>query len=285
LSISTPDSRRERLAVLTIVWILALACVVFTRFRGEWPSYKSLHTWLDAQGVPGWVRNLDSFLLFMLIAALGAVSVHLWLRRASVQAGGAARSIAADSPASLLGLRRGRAGWLPVCLLPLAPMVIGGAVLGIIGGNLPAPASTVVPAVWSGVIRAAVQEELFFRGLLVGVVASAAIGWSGRAFWINATFAAALFGAMHIKWTLDAAAAGWPNVLMTFAGGLWFTWLLARWRTLWVPMILHAGMNLGWMLAAAEGGAGGGGLVVNLLRVATIAIATWMTIRATRSAV
>jgi predicted lipid-binding transport protein (Tim44 family) len=52
---------------------------------------------------------------------------------------------------------------------------------------------------------------------------------------------------------------------------------------LWVPIALHAGMNLGWMLAAASGGAGGGGLAENLLRAATIGVATWWTIRCTRA--
>lgn len=280
-SISASDSRRERQAVFAIVWLLALACVVFARFRGQWPAYKSMHTWLDGQGVPGWARNLDAHLLFILVAILGAVIVHRVIARGRAGPGGETRR-EAQSPFGMLGIQRGVRGWVLVVMLALAPMILGGLVLGVRNGNVPAPMGTVVPAVLDGVFRAAVQEELFFRGLLVGVVASAAVGWSGRAFWINASLAAALFGAMHIKWTLDAAAAGWPNVLMTFAGGLWFTWLLARWRTLWVPMLLHAGMNLGWMLAAAQGGAGGGGLVENLLRVATITIATWMTVRRTR---
>lgn len=267
---------------LAIIWLLALASVAFARFRGQWPAYKSLHTWLNAQGVPGWLRNLDSFAVFILAAFLGAVIVHRLIARDTATQRHA-RSEHARSPLALLGLCRGERGGLLVALIALAPMIIGGLVLGLRSGNIPAPMETVVPAVLDGVLRAAVMEELFFRGLLVGV-AAAALGWMGRPFWINASFAAALFGAMHIKWTLEGIAAGWPNVLMTLAGGLWFAWLFAKWRNLWVPMILHAGMNLGWLLAAAKGGAGGGGLIENLLRAATIALATWLTIRATRAA-
>lgn len=274
---------RKPITLIAIVWLLALACVVFARFRGKWPAYRSMHTWLDAQGVPGWLRNLDAQLPFILAAIVGAVIVHRVIARSRAGHGGGIRG-EARSLLGMLGIQHGVRGWVLVVMLALAPMIIGGLVLGLSCGNIPAPMETVVPAVLDGVLRAAIQEELFFRGLLVGVVASAAIGWSGRAFWINASLAAALFGAMHIKWTLQGVAGGWPTFLMTFAGGLWFAWLLANWRNVWVPMILHAGMNLGWMLAAAEGGAGGGGLIVNLLRVATITIATWMTVRRTRRA-
>lgn len=273
-SISTSDSRRERLTVLAIVWLLALACVVFTRVRAHWPAYTSLHKWLSEKGVPDEVRNLDSFLLFTLAAAIGAVAAYFWTVRGSERTG--------ESPAGLLGLRRGRPGWLPICLIALSPMVIGGAILAATSGPAMPGAAEIWPRVYKGVIRAPIMEELFFRGLLVGVLATVATGWTGRRFWINAAFAAALFASVHVTWTFDAAARGWPTLLVTFAGGMWYAWLLARWRTLWVPMILHAGMNLGWMLAAAAGGAGGGGLVENLLRVATITIATWMTVRGVR---
>jgi len=133
-----------------------------------------------------------------------------------------------------------------------------------------------------GVVRAPIMEELLFRGLLVGVTA-AVLNWQGRRFWCNAFAAAALFASTHVDWTQTGFANGWSTLLVTGIGGLWYTWLLSRWRSLWVPMILHAGMNLGWLLAGATGGAGGGGLAINLLRAATITIATWWTIRATRN--
>jgi len=108
------------------------------------------------------------------------------------------------------------------------------------------------------------------------------LGWRGARFWLNAMLAAALFASVHIEWTIDGVVRGWPALLVTGFGALWFTWLLARWRSIWVPIGLHAGMNLGWMLAGASGGAGGGGWLVNILRVATMVIATWWTIRRTR---
>jgi membrane protease YdiL (CAAX protease family) len=269
------DSPRANWALLAIIWPIALACVSFVKFRAQWPAYMSLHKWMSERGVPDGVRNLDSFLLYTLTAAIGAAIACFWMRRTGERA---------ILPAELLGLRRGRRGLGPVVLLALAPMVVGGAIIAMTSGKAPPEASAFWGSVYKGVVRAAIMEELFFRGLLVGVLAPAAIGWTGRRFWINATFAAALFASVHITWTLDAAARGWPTLLVTFAGGVWYAWLLGRWRTLWVPMILHAGMNLGWLLAGSAGGAGGGGLFENLLRAATITIATWMTVRRTRSA-
>jgi len=181
---------------------------------------------------------------------------------------------------SHLRLTQGRRGWWPMVLVALVPMVIGGAVLLVMRGGIPEDSTSPWPRVIRGVIRAPIMEEGLYRGLLVGVVASV-IGWSGFRFWVNALIAAALFASVHVDWTVDAALRGWPTLLVTGLGGLWYAWLLARWQSLWVPMILHAGMNLGWMLASASGGAGGGGLAENLLRAGTIVIATLWTIRRT----
>lgn len=162
----------------------------------------------------------------------------------------------------------------------LLPMVGGGIVLAVLRWAPEATLTGLPPKFISGVVRAPIAEELLFRGLLVGV-AAAAVGWRGPRFWGNAAAAAMLFAVMHVTWSVQGIAGGWGTLMMTGAGGIWYAWLLARWGSLWVPMVLHAGMNLGWLLAGASGGAGGGGLVENLLRVGTIAIATWWTVRRT----
>lgn len=168
-------------------------------------------------------------------------------------------------------------------LVALLPMVAGGAVLCVMRWTSEATFDRVLFRFVSGVIRAPIAEELLYRGLLIGVC-SAVVGWSGRWFWINAVAAALLFAIMHVAWSVEGFTNGWVAILVTGAGGLWYAWLLAQWRSLWVPMLLHAGMNLGWLLAGASGGAGGGGLTENLLRVATITIATWWTVRQTKAA-
>lgn len=256
------------IVILTIAWTLALAAVVAARFRGQWTAVKVFHSWLNERGVPSYIRNFDSLILFALASFLGAWLVARWW-------GG--------SVTGLLVLRRGGRGWEKMVPLALLPMVVGGLVLGLTRSTTQPSLADTIPKVVGGVIRAPIAEELLFRGLLVGVCA-AALGWRGPKFWTNALLAAVLFAVTHVSWNVQAAASGWPTLLVTLAGGLWYAWLLARWGSLWVPMTLHAGMNLGWLLAEAGGGAGGGGWIENLLRAATITIATWWTIRATRAA-
>lgn len=253
-------------AIIAVAWGLGLGAVMASRFRGDWGFYKGLHRWCAERGIPDFIRNLDTLLLFVGVAFLGAWLAARW---------------SSGSMAGLLGLRRGRTGWGLMVLLALLPMVGGGLVLGWMRWKPGTSFDGAVSPFIGAVVRAPIAEELLFRGLLVGVCA-AAIGWRGRRFWGNALAAALLFAVTHVTWDAPSLASGWPTLLVTGAGGLWYAWLLSRWGNLWVPLVLHAGMNLGWMLAAASGGAGGGGLVENLLRAATITIATWRTISLTR---
>lgn len=252
---------------MLVAWALGLAAVVAAKQRHTWPPYLAFHVWLSEHAIPDLVRNFDSLLLFTIAALLGAV---LATRMFGGTVGGH------------LCLQIGRAGWARVVLLSLIPMVGGGAILAAISDSELTSIKQLASPVIKGVVRAPIMEELLFRGLLVSVTA-AVLTWQGRPFWCNATAAAALFASTHVSWTLSGVVNGWHNLLVTGIGGLWYTWLLSRWRSLWVPMILHAGMNLGWLLAGATGGAGGGGLAINLLRAATITIATWWTVRATRN--
>ncbi len=245
---------------------MGIAVVVAVRFRGKWDAYAALHRWCATKGVPDVVRNLDSLILFVVTAFLGALVAAL------LYGGGAT---------GWLGLRRGRVGWTAMVLIALLPMVVGGLVLGWMRWTPDTTLAGLMPMFIGGVVRAPIAEEMLFRGLLVGVCA-ASVGWHGTRFWINAAAASLLFAATHVTWNAQAFVDGWPTLLVTAAGGLWYAWLLARWRSLWVPMTLHAGMNLGWMLAMANGGAGGGGWIENALRVGTIVIATWWSVRSTR---
>jgi len=251
------------LAVLAAAWTMGLSAVVAAKFRAQWDWFVAIHRWLAELGVPDGARRFDFVLMYVAAALLGSFIVT---------------RMAQGSITGRLGLQRGRPGWFTMVIIALLPMVVGGAVLALVRGFLQAETADVWPRVLSGVVRAPVAEELLFRGLLIGVCA-AAVGWRGKAFWRNATLAALLFASIHVQWNLDALAGGWPTLLVTAAGGAWYAWLLARWQSLWVPMILHAGMNLGWMLAGAGGGAGGGGWIENILRVVTIIIATWWTIK------
>ncbi|MBL8725129.1 MAG: CPBP family intramembrane metalloprotease [Planctomycetes bacterium] len=254
------------MAAIAAAWLCGVGAFVLVRLRGTWPSYVALHRWLADLGVPPAVRNLDSLVLQLSAAALGA-----WLGGRLLQ----------QPPRHLIGLRRGRPGWRRAALLGGAPLLLGGLGLGLAAGG-PWSDDWLAKA-WSGWVRAPLVEELLCRGLLVGVTA-AALGPQHRGRLAAVLGNAAVFALLHVEWSLDGIATGWPTLLVTGLGGLWYAWLLLRWQTLWVPILLHAMMNAGWQLAGATGGAGGGGLWPNLLRAGTIALATWLTVRGTRRA-
>ena len=248
-----------RLAV-AIAWVLGVGGVVFTRYRGDWAYYRSLHQRLADRGVPPLVRNLD-YVVIMLAAAMLAGLAAWALTRVPVR--------------TSMALRRPGKRWGLMVLAASVPMVLGGLVLLLTRSNQPGTTD-----VFSLVIRAPIVEELLFRSALVAIPL-ALLADRPRVFWTFAVLGALLFGCVHATWTLDGFASGWMNVLVAGFGGLWYAWLMRAWRSVLVPMLLHSAMNLGWLLAGASG-AGGGGLNENALRVATITIASVWTVRMLR---
>ena len=260
----TPESRptKSRAWLIAVCWILGVGAVAATRFRSQWDAYRSIHQWAANNGIPSSLRNYDSLLIYILAAVIGAAIVS---------------KVLGGRTTETLRLSGSQSGIARMLALATAPMILGGIAVGLVRGGLNFDLSAAWPTFSSGVIRAPIGEELIFRGLLVACVARM-IGWHGRVFWINAVFASLAFGSIHVPWNHDALGS-WPAFLVTSAGGVWYVRLLARWRSLWVSIGLHAGMNLGWMLMGASGGAGGGGWIENILRVATIAVATKATLR------
>jgi len=249
-----------------VPWALALGAVVCSRYRGRLDFYRGLHQWLADRGVSVFVRNLD----YPLILLAGIVLAAL-----------AARFLAGVRFRDGLALAPGRRGWIVLTLAAAAPMVFGGLVLMLVRQEslvLDAAAPRLVQGLFQGVLQAPILEELLFRGVLVALPL-AVLGDRARVFWPFAVAGGVCFGLIHATWTASGLAAGWINVLVAGIGGVWYAWLMRAWRTLFVPVLLHAAMNLGWMLAGSAGGAGGGGVADNLLRTATIAIATVWTIK------
>ncbi len=255
-----------RIVIVLLCWVLGVGAIVATRFRGQWDAYMAIHRWMAERGVPHSLRNYDSLLIYVVFALVGAAIVS---------------RIRGLRMLEVLCIRGGAFGVWKTVGWSLVPIVLGGMALGLVRGGLGIDLATAWPPFSSGVIRAPIGEELIFRGLLVACIAGV-IKWSGRSFWINVILSSLFFGSIHVPWTPEALQS-WPAFLATFVGGVWYAWLLRHWKSLWVPMGLHAGMNLGWMLMGATGGAGGGGIAENMLRVATIAIATALTIRMSKN--
>lgn len=120
-------------------------------------------------------------------------------------------------------------------------------------------------------------EEVLYRGFLCGLLLS-----RGRMpAWAAIGVSAALFGWVHV----DLAAPFQESIglfFLTGSGGVVFAWLFLRWRrNIWVPFMLHAGMNLAWNVFNVADSALGGWYPFSL-QSASIVLAVGLTLRWTK---
>jgi membrane protease YdiL (CAAX protease family) len=152
--------------------------------------------------------------------------------------------------------------------LVFGPVVVAAALLTPLASGLGAK-----DFVWPGVVGP-FTEELFYRGLAIGVLMRAA-GWR---FLPAALLPAAVFGLAHL-WQGEAPLETAAAVAITGAGAIGLGWLYLRWGdALWPPVLMHVGMNSLWT-AFALGDTAVGGLMGNALRLATVALAIGLTLR------
>lgn len=118
-------------------------------------------------------------------------------------------------------------------------------------------------------------EELLCRAFMFGLFFRyAKIGF----FWAT-LLPAILFGLAHTYQGHDMvsslAAFG-----VTFIGAVYFSWMYAAWNfNLWVPIGLHILMNAAWVIFDVTGTeVAAGGLISNIVRVVSIALAIVITI-------
>ena len=88
-------------------------------------------------------------------------------------------------------------------------------------------------------IGAPISEELLFRGFLLSALAR----WRGG-FWPAALVANVAWTSFHLGYS----AAG---LIEVFLGGLFFSWLLWRTGSLWLPIIGHAVTNMVFLTVIA----------------------------------
>lgn len=119
---------------------------------------------------------------------------------------------------------------------------------------------------------APITEEILFRGFAFWMLYRYA-GWS---FWLASLFPAVIFGYAHLYQSPDLLEAT-GIFAITAVGSVWFSWLLLRWDSLWVPIVIHALMNLWWDIFAVDETALGGG-VANVSRLSVIASSIIVTI-------
>ena len=85
-------------------------------------------------------------------------------------------------------------------------------------------------------IGAPISEELLFRGFLLSALAQWRFG-----FWPAALAANAVWTAFHAGYS----AAG---LIEVFIGGAYFSWLLWRSGSIWLPILCHAATNCSFLL-------------------------------------
>ena len=170
-----------------------------------------------------------------------------------------------------LGLDKSVQTSLRFALLATAPMLL---VYGIMAGFA---VHFSFLAVLRTALVAPISEEVLYRGYLFGQLRRRA----GLPMWMAVAVSAAPFAWGHLN---QAEAHGFRlgetlGVLAVTAFGAWFfAWLFERWSwNLWIPIGMHAFMNLWWELFAVDETALGGGLA-NGARLATIAIAIVLTL-------
>lgn len=88
-------------------------------------------------------------------------------------------------------------------------------------------------------IGAPISEELLFRGFLLSALAQWRFG-----FWPAALVVNAIWTAFHAGYS----AAG---LIEVFIGGAYFSWLLWRSGSIWLPLICHAVTNCSFLLLVA----------------------------------
>jgi membrane protease YdiL (CAAX protease family) len=206
--------------------------------------------------LPGLVRKVRVPVGFLAIAAVG-----MTLSRPG-------------NPLASLGLLRFNGVGVAVALLGSLAMVVG---LTLGGAGSPSFDPLVV---WEQAIQPGFVEEVFFRGLVFGLLRWGA-GWSLA----NSLIAIALlFGGFHVPGAILGGNADQAigAAAVTGVGGAWFAWLYERWeRSLWVPIAAHMGMNLWWVVYQAGATAADGDAGATWGRVGAIAIVTVATIRLT----
>ncbi len=170
---------------------------------------------------------------------------------------------------SFLGLESNVIKGFAVAVISVLPINIVFPLIGTINPDFTVPLlirKSVLPGFIEELICRAFMFGLFFRYAKTGFL------WA-------VLFPAALFGLGHIYQGHDMlsslAAFG-----VTFIGAVYFSWIYAAWNfNLWIPIGLHILMNAAWVIFNVTGTEdAAGGLISNIVRVVSIALAIVITI-------
>lgn len=167
-----------------------------------------------------------------------------------------------------LGLNKGIVIGFVFSILTVSPMIISSIIIGDISNNID------LGSLIHKTIAAGFFEEYLFRGFLFGILFQK-LKWG---FIPASILGGIIFGLGHIY-----QGTTFTETTVIFAittiGAIWFSWLYIEWeKNLWIPIFLHALMNLSWILFEVSNNALGG-IYTNLFRAITISLTIIITIR------
>ncbi|HRY31871.1 MAG TPA: CPBP family intramembrane metalloprotease [Bacteroidales bacterium] len=162
----------------------------------------------------------------------------------------------------LLGLRRGLLQALAAAFLCCLPMLAGYWFV------TDKQVSLSLSGIATGALWAGFNEEIVFRGFLLGLLVRLA-GWN---FWAALLLPSAVFGLGHLYQAASPAEA-LQVFLFTATASVGFALFYLMWGwNLWFPLFMHVLMNLSWVLYdAGENVLGNASL--NVPRLITIVLA------------
>jgi membrane protease YdiL (CAAX protease family) len=170
-----------------------------------------------------------------------------------------------------LGLARGWLGANAAALLLALPMLAGYGLLGTL-------AAQALPSTLVDQLRAALREEIFYRGFLFGQL----FRHGGWGFAPAVAISSLVFAARHLA-QAATPLQGLAIFGVTLAGGVWFAWLFVEWGyNLWIAIGLHWWMNVAWEAFAIGATAFSGAPAVEALRAATVLASVGWTAAAAR---
>jgi len=169
-----------------------------------------------------------------------------------------------------LGLTHGLWEGFSRAFLFSLPMFIGYPLLSAFKSDL------TLGAVYSNVISAGFFEEYMYRGFLFGVLFFYA-GWG----FIPATLIASVIFASGHLYQAENTVQLLSVFLFTALANAGFVLFYLCWKNLWIPVFLHAFMDLAWAMFNQEGGALGNA-PANVFRFTTLGIAIFFTIKKMR---
>jgi uncharacterized protein len=212
--------------------------------------FKDIKTSLDSYTHNG----LLSYLAAYFIAIMPILAGSFWI--------GGKGHVAAS-----LGFKKGLFATWGRALVFATPMLLGGFLL------FSLPNEIDINQLIAGTLIAGFMEELVYRAFLFGM-----LFYVARIGFIPAVLINAIPFALAHWQQGNSVAEIWPVLLITCMAGGFFAWLYVEWeRNIWMPIALHTWMNLSWSLFAMGENAAGG-VMPNLFRVGTIALAILFTI-------